>query len=73
MGRRRAGAGDIFFGNFRPAQSRRQFLRAIDWAQIGREPMINFVRENEWQAAQSVQFSFWVDYLRKACIFAQRG
>ena len=55
-GRRRAGPGDVFW-QFRPAQAG-DALRAIDWRRSARADE-QFVRENEWQAAQAVQF--WID------------
>ena len=66
-GRRRAGAGDIFW-QFRPAQAG-DSLRAIDWRRSARADD-QFVRENEWQAAQSVQF--WVD-TSASMYFASEG
>ena len=55
-GRRRAGPGDVFW-QFRPAQAG-DALRSIDWRRSARADE-QFVRENEWQAAQAVQF--WID------------
>ena len=55
-GRRRAGPGDVFW-QFRPAQAG-DALRAIDWRRSARADE-QVVRENEWQAAQAVQF--WID------------
>ena len=55
-GRRRAGAGDVFW-QFRSAQMG-DSLQMIDWRRSAQADD-QFVRENEWQAAQSVQF--WVD------------
>ncbi len=55
-GRRRAGAGDIFW-QFRAAQAG-DSLRAIDWRRSARADD-QFVRENEWQAAKAVKV--WVD------------
>ena len=55
-GRRRAGPGDVFW-QYRAAQAG-DALRAIDWRRSARADE-QFVRENEWQAAQAVQF--WVD------------
>jgi len=55
-GRRRAGPGDVFW-QFRPALAG-DALRAIDWRRSARADE-QFVRENEWQAAQAVQF--WID------------
>lgn len=55
-GRRRAGMGDEFwqYRNARPDDG----ARMIDWRRSGRSDD-HFVRENEWQAAQSVHI--WVD------------
>jgi uncharacterized protein (DUF58 family) len=55
-GRRRAGMGDEFW-QFRPAQPGDE-ARSIDWRRSARSDG-HFVREREWQAAQSVVF--WVD------------
>lgn len=55
-GRRRAGMGDEFW-QFRPAQPGDE-ARMIDWRRSARSDG-HFVREKEWQAAQSVLF--WVD------------
>ena len=55
-GRRRAGLGDDFwqYRPMRPGDSRRM----IDWRRSARSDA-QFVREKEWQIAQSVQL--WVD------------
>lgn len=58
-GRRRAGLGDEFW-QYRPATAGDE-ARAIDWRRSGRAD-IHFVREREWQAAQSVHL--WVDDAR---------
>jgi uncharacterized protein (DUF58 family) len=58
-GRRRAGMGDEFW-QYRPADSG-DSLRMIDWRRSGRADS-HFVREREWQAAQSV--TLWVDTSR---------
>ncbi|MEI2687844.1 MAG: DUF58 domain-containing protein [Cypionkella sp.] len=58
-GRRRAGQGDEFW-QYRPAHSG-DAARAIDWRRSARSDA-HFVREREWQAAQSV--TLWVDRLR---------
>ncbi len=58
-GRRRAGIGDEFW-QYRPASDIDQ-MRMIDWRRSGRSDQ-HFVREREWQAAQSV--SLWVDAAR---------
>jgi uncharacterized protein (DUF58 family) len=55
-GRRRAGLGDEFW-QYRPAHAG-DSLRAIDWRRSARSDA-TFVREKEWQAAQSVLF--WAD------------
>lgn len=55
-GRKRSGPGDAFW-QFRPAQTG-DHLRTIDWRQSGRGDA-HFVRETEWQAAQSLML--WVD------------
>ena len=55
-GRRRAGQGDEFW-QYRPAHSG-DAARAIDWRRSARSDA-HFVREREWQAAQSV--TLWVD------------
>lgn len=58
-GRRRAGAGDEFW-QYRPAHSGDP-ARLIDWRRSARSDE-QFVREREWQAAQSVML--WVDPAR---------
>ena len=55
-GRKRAGQGDNFW-QYRPAQPG-DSRRRIDWRQSGRTDG-HFVRETEWQAAQSVML--WID------------
>ena len=55
-GRRRAGPGDAFW-QYRPAQAGDP-RRAIDWRQSARGDA-HFVRETEWQAAQTLML--WVD------------
>jgi uncharacterized protein (DUF58 family) len=55
-GRRRAGMGDEFW-QYRPAHAGDP-ARLIDWRRSARSDA-HFVREREWQAAQSV--SLWVD------------
>ena len=55
-GRRRAGMGDEFW-QYRPAHAGDP-ARMIDWRRSARSDA-HFVREREWQAAQSV--SLWVD------------
>jgi uncharacterized protein (DUF58 family) len=58
-GRRRAGTGDEFW-QYRPAHASDP-ARMIDWRRSARSDAF-FVREREWQTAQSV--SFWVDDAR---------
>jgi uncharacterized protein (DUF58 family) len=58
-GRRRAGQGDEFW-QYRPAHQG-DAARSIDWRRSARSDS-HFVREREWQAAQSV--SLWVDASR---------
>lgn len=55
-GRRRAGMGDEFW-QYRPAHPGDE-ARSIDWRRSGRSDA-HFIREKEWQAAQSVLL--WVD------------
>lgn len=55
-GRKRAGQGDEFW-QYRPAHAG-DAARAIDWRRSARADS-HFVREREWQAAQSV--TLWVD------------
>lgn len=55
-GRRRAGMGDEFW-QYRAAHAGDP-LRLIDWRRSARSD-VHFVREREWQAAQSV--ALWVD------------
>ncbi len=55
-GRRRAGLGDEFW-QYRPAHQG-DSARMIDWRRSARSDT-HFVREREWQAAQSV--TLWVD------------
>lgn len=50
-GRKRAGAGDEFW-QYRPAQAGDPY-RSIDWRRSGRSDG-HFLRQTEWQAAQSV-------------------
>ena len=58
-GRRRAGMGDEFW-QYRPAHAG-DSARMIDWRRSARAEL-HFVREREWQAAQSV--TLWVDTSR---------
>lgn len=55
-GRRRSGQGDEFW-QYRPALASDP-ARLVDWRRSGRSDQ-HFVREREWQAAQSV--SLWID------------
>ena len=55
-GRKRAGMGDEFW-QYRPAHQSDP-VRLIDWRRSARSD-VQFVREREWQAAQSV--TLWVD------------
>lgn len=55
-GRRRAGMGDEFW-QYRPARAGDE-ARLVDWRRSAKSDA-HFVREKEWQAAQSVQL--WVD------------
>ena len=58
-GRRRAGTGDDFW-QYRAAHPG-DAMRAVDWRRSARSDS-HFVREREWQAAQSVML--WVDAAR---------
>ncbi|NUB44297.1 DUF58 domain-containing protein [Fertoebacter nigrum] len=58
-GRRRAGMGDEFW-QYRPAHAG-DSARMIDWRRSARSDA-HFVREREWQAAQTV--TLWVDAAR---------
>ncbi len=58
-GRRRPGQGDEFW-QYRPAHAG-DGARSIDWRRSARSDA-HFIREREWQAAQSV--SIWVDTSR---------
>lgn len=55
-GRRRSGVGEEFW-QYRPFQTGDE-ARLIDWRRSGRSDT-HFVREREWQAAQSV--TLWID------------
>lgn len=66
-GRRRAGMGDEFW-QYRPAHAGDP-ARMIDWRRSARSDA-TFVREREWQAAQSV--SFWVDGSRSMAFTGAR-
>jgi len=67
-GRRRAGAGDEFW-QYRPAHAG-DSARMIDWRRSARSDA-HFVREREWQAAQSV--TLWVDTARSMAFSGDRG
>ena len=56
-GRRRVGQGDQFW-QYRPSHAGDE-ARMIDWRRSARADDSLFVREKEWQAAQSVML--WVD------------
>lgn len=56
-GRRRVGQGDEFW-QYRPSHAGDE-ARAIDWRRSARADDALFVREKEWQAAQSVMI--WLD------------
>ena len=56
-GRRRAGMGDEFW-QYRPSTPS-DSARSIDWRRSARSNDAHFVREKEWQAAQTVEL--WVD------------
>ena len=66
-GRRRAGMGDEFW-QYRPARPGDE-ARMIDWRRSGRSDA-HFVREKEWQAAQSVHI--WVDEAQSMDFSGQR-
>lgn len=66
-GRRRAGTGEEFW-QYRPAMASDE-ARLIDWRRSGRSDT-HFIREREWQAAQSVVI--WVDGSR-SMDFASQG
>lgn len=65
-GRRRAGMGDAFW-QYRPFLAG-DSARMIDWRRSARSDA-HFVREREWQAAQSV--TLWVDGARSMAFGAQ--
>ena len=56
-GRRQSGMGDEFW-QYRPARAG-DAARMVDWRRSAKSDT-HFVREKEWQAAQSVMF--WVDH-----------
>lgn len=66
-GRRRAGMGDEFW-QYRPAHGG-DSARMIDWRRSGRSD-VHFVREREWQAAQTVVL--WVDASRSMSFSGDR-
>lgn len=67
-GRRRAGSGDEFW-QYRPAHAG-DSLRMVDWRRSARSDA-HFVREREWQAAQSV--GIWVDTAASMRFSGARG
>ncbi|WP_323040557.1 DUF58 domain-containing protein [Gemmobacter sp.] len=67
-GRRQPGMGDAFW-QFRPAMPG-DSLRRIDWRRSARGD-VPYVRETEWQAAQSVVL--WVDGARSMAYSGARG
>lgn len=67
-GRRRAGLGDEFW-QYRPAHEG-DSARMIDWRRSARSDA-HFVREREWQAAQSV--TLWVDPSRSMGFTGDKG
>ncbi len=67
-GRRRAGMGDEFW-QYRPSHTGDE-ARMIDWRRSGRSDA-HFVREREWQAAQSVLI--WVDDARSMAFTGDRN
>lgn len=67
-GRRRAGQGDEFW-QYRPAHPG-DSARMIDWRRSARSDA-HFVREREWQAAQSV--TLWIDRSRSMAYAGDRA
>lgn len=67
-GRRRAGLGDEFW-QYRPAHQGDP-ARMIDWRRSARSDS-HFVREREWQAAQSV--TLWVDPSKSMAFSGAKG
>lgn len=67
-GRRRAGLGDEFW-QYRPAHQG-DSARMVDWRRSARSDA-HFVREREWQAAQSV--TLWVDPSKSMSFSGDRG
>lgn len=67
-GRRRAGMGDEFW-QYRPSHAG-DSARMIDWRRSARSDA-HFVREREWQAAQSV--TLWIDAARSMAFTGDRA
>ncbi|PZX15729.1 uncharacterized protein DUF58 [Palleronia aestuarii] len=67
-GRRRPGQGDEFW-QYRPVMTGDE-SRSIDWRRSGRSDA-HFVRQKEWQAAQSVML--WVDLSRSMAFASNRN
>lgn len=67
-GRRRAGMGDEFW-QYRPARAGDE-ARMVDWRRSARSDA-HFVREKEWQAAQSVLI--WVDEAQSMAFSSDRN
>ncbi|MGL4238431.1 DUF58 domain-containing protein [Tabrizicola sp.] len=67
-GRRRAGLGDEFW-QYRPAHAG-DSAKTIDWRRSARSDA-HFVREREWQAAQSV--TIWVDPAKSMSFTGDKG
>lgn len=67
-GRRRSGQGDEFW-QYRPAHAG-DAARSIDWRRSARSDA-HFVREREWQAAQSV--TLWVDRAKSMVFSGAKG
>jgi len=67
-GRRRAGLGDEFW-QYRPAHQG-DSARMVDWRRSARSDA-HFVREREWQAAQSV--TLWVDPAKSMTFTGDKG
>ncbi len=67
-GRRRAGLGDEFW-QYRPAHQG-DSARMVDWRRSARSDA-HFVREREWQAAQSV--TIWVDPARSMSFTGEKA
>ena len=66
-GRRRSGLGDEFW-QYRPLHAGDE-VRMIDWRRSARSDSL-FVREKEWQAAQSV--AMWVDRARSMAFTSRK-